>query len=175
MKQSDAIKRLIEFDRNGRHVYSGRDMAKLFPNETNRGREATLNRLITNDVLERPVRGVYVFKLAYKAGVDTLEWIARCMRRGDYNYISLESALSEYGLISQAPVDRLTIMTTGRKGTYKTPYGVIEFTHTNRSASDVIESCVRSRHPLWIATKTVALRDLKRVGRNVHLVEDEKL
>ncbi len=41
----------------------------------------------------------------------------------------LESALSEYGVISQIPIDRLTIMTTGRKGHYKTPYGTIEFTH----------------------------------------------
>lgn len=45
----------------------------------------------------------------------SLELVAR----GEYNYISLESALSEYGIISQIPIDRLTIMTTGRKGEYK--------------------------------------------------------
>ncbi len=33
---------------------------------------------------------------------------------GEYNYVSLESMLSEYGLISQIPIDRLTVMTTGR-------------------------------------------------------------
>ncbi|WP_422139500.1 hypothetical protein [Endozoicomonas sp. ALC020] len=66
--------------------------------------------------------------------------IAIALRRGDYNYISLESALSEYGAISQIPVDRLTIMTTGRKGEYKTPFGVLEFTHTRRSVADILDS-----------------------------------
>ena len=57
------------------------------------------------------------------------------MRRGEYSYISLETMLSEYGAISQVPIDRLTVMTTGRKGEYETPFGVIEFTHTKRKYS----------------------------------------
>ncbi|PHM28446.1 hypothetical protein [Xenorhabdus budapestensis] len=70
--------------------------------------------------------------------VFTAKDLAKAMRRGEYNYVSLESALSEYGAISQIPIDRLTVMTTGRKGTYKTPFGIIEFTHTKRSAPNII-------------------------------------
>lgn len=40
--------------------------------------------------------------------------------------------VSESGAISLIPLDRLTVMMSGRKGHYETPYGVIEFTHTKR-------------------------------------------
>lgn len=100
---------------------------------------------------------------------QTLELIAKTLRRGEYNYISLESALSEYGIISQIPIDRLTIMTTGRKGEYKTSYGVIEFTHTKRSVTDILDNIHSVGRPLRMASKQAAERDLKRVGRNSYL------
>jgi hypothetical protein len=63
-------------------------------------------------------------------------------------------------------------MTTGRSGIYKTPYGVIEFVHTKRSVADLLNSMRKiDKRPLRIATKDAAIRDLKRVGRNVHLLE----
>lgn len=63
-------------------------------------------------------------------------------------------------------------MTTGRKGEYKTRYGVIEFTHTKKSVPDIIDSIRSVGRPLRIATQETAIRDLKRVGRNVHLIID---
>jgi hypothetical protein len=95
--------------------------------------------------------------------------------RGFYNYISLESALSEAGAISQIPLDRLTVMTTGRKGEYRTPYGVIEFTHTKRPEMEILDHVYSAGRPLKMATLTTALRDLKRVGRNTHLLDWEML
>ena len=59
------------------------------------------------------------------------------------------------------PVDRLTLMTTGRKGEYATPYGVIEFTHTARSIFDLLENTLMTDTPLKVATKKTAFRDLK--------------
>jgi hypothetical protein len=84
--------------------------------------------------------------------------------------------LSEYGVISQIPLDRLTVMTTGRGGAHKTLYGTIEFTHTKRSVINMLDhiQTIKDR-PLRIATKEIALRDLKRVGRNLHLVEMENI
>jgi predicted transcriptional regulator of viral defense system len=148
------------------------DLSKLLRSGGHRAFESTLARLVKSGLLERPIRGVYVYALSSSKGVDTLEHIARVMRRGEYNYISLESALSEYGVISQIPIDRLTVMTTGRKGEYKTPYGVIEFTHTERSLPGVLDSMLNRDRPLKIATLCAALRDLKRVGRNMHLVQE---
>ena len=74
--------------------------------------------------------------------------------------------------ISQIPIDRLTIVTTGRKGEYKTPFGTIEFTHTKRTVSDIINQIHNIGRPLRFASKHAALRDLKRVGRNMHLVDE---
>lgn len=174
VKQSDAIKRLAAFDFKGRYVYSSKDMPKLFSEESERSRQATINRLVSSGILERPSKGVYVYSLSRHKGSDILERVAKTLRRGEYSYISLESALSEYGVISQVPVGRITIMTTGRKGEYKTPYGVIEFTHTKRPVTDILAGAQDRGHPLRIATKEVALRDLKRVGRNSHLIDPEE-
>jgi predicted transcriptional regulator of viral defense system len=172
MKQSDAIKRLAEFDQKDRYVFSAGDMSKVFNEDTPRGRVATLKRLVEHGILHRPTKGVYLYALSHNLGKDTLELIARTLRRGDYNYISLESALSEHGVISQIPINHLTVMTTGRKGEYKTPYGVIEFTHTKRSVSDLLVAASDRGRPLKIASKNVAIRDLKRVGRNTHLMTE---
>ncbi|MCV5342161.1 hypothetical protein OFC87_35075, partial [Escherichia coli] len=73
-------------------------------------------------------------------------------------------------VISQVMTDRITIMTTGRKGEFRTPYGVIEFTHTKRDDIDIISNTITSDRPLRIASKETAIRDLKRVGRNTHLI-----
>ncbi|MDN7131526.1 type IV toxin-antitoxin system AbiEi family antitoxin domain-containing protein [Halomonas sp. MC140] len=173
MKQSEAIKRLAEFDQRGRYVFSTQDMSKVFLEDTARGREATLKRLVKAGILERPTKGVYLYGLSRNKGPDTLELIGKTLRRGEYSYISLESALSEYGVISQIPVGRLTVMTTGRKGEYKTPYGVIEFTHTKRRVSDILSTIKDRGRPLKVAAKFAALRDLKRVGRNTHLIDEE--
>jgi hypothetical protein len=90
--------------------------------------------------------------------------------------VSLESAMSEYGAISQIPIDRVTVMTTGRKGIYETPYGVIEFTHTRRPVADILEHIHRVEgRPLRVASKAAAWRDLKRVGRNTALVDLESV
>jgi predicted transcriptional regulator of viral defense system len=174
MKQSDAIHRLSAFDLRGRYVYSSKDMPKLFPEESDRSRQATISRLVSSGVLERPSKGVYIYNLSRHKGGDTLEQVAKTLRRGDYNYISLESALSEYGVISQVPVGRITVVTTGRKGEYKTPYGVIEFTHTKRPVTDILSGAQDRGRPLRIATKETALRDLRRVGRNTHLIDSEE-
>ncbi|GAA4649895.1 hypothetical protein GCM10023116_21760 [Kistimonas scapharcae] len=172
MDQATAIRRLSDFDQMGRSVFTKRDLAKIFIEDNARAFQAGLGRLVRNNILLRVMKGIYLFTLSRSRGADVLERIAIALRRGHYNYISLESALSEYGVISQIPVDRLTIMTTGRKGEYKTPFGTLEFTHTRRSVADIIDSAVDRGRPLKIATKRAAFRDLKRVGRNMHLVDE---
>ncbi|KEQ11757.1 type IV toxin-antitoxin system AbiEi family antitoxin [Endozoicomonas numazuensis] len=173
MNQSLAIERLSALDQQGRYVFAYQDIAKVFPEDSTRTLKAGLNRLVKQGFLIRAIKGIYVFALSQQKGKDTLELIAKTMRRGEYNYLSLESALSEYGVISQIPIDRLTVMTTGRKGEYATPFGTIEFTHTKRPISQIIDSIHSIGRPLRLATKETAWRDLKRVGRNTHLVDEQ--
>ena len=81
-------------------------------------------------------KGVYLNPMANSKKSNVVEDIAVVLRRGFFSYISLESILSEYGAISQIPVSRLTLMTSGAKGEYKTPYG---------PSSSPIQSAARQR------------------------------
>lgn len=176
MKKTQAIKTLREWDKQGSYVFLKHDLAKLFSDDNAKTLSEGLNRLVKSGVLQRVCRGIYLNKDAMSFDSYTIERIAKTLRRGQYNYVSLESILSEYGAISQIPIDRLTIMTTGRKGTYKTPYGIIEFTHTKRTVDDIINNTmIVEDRPLRIATKKAAWRDLKRVGRNTNMVDVEEI
>lgn len=175
MKKTPAIRIFTEWDAKGRYVYTLNDLAKLFPEDSPRTLQEGTNRLVKSGVLQRVCRGIYLYAFSQARDSNVIEQIAKTLRRGDYNYVSLESALSEYGAISQIPVDRLTVMTTGRKGEYKTPYGIIEFTHTKRKLRDILNSMKEVGRPLRLASPMAAWRDLKRVGRNNHLVEERVL
>lgn len=175
MDRQTAIKVLSQWDSKGRYVFTLHDLAKLFPYDKPKTLQEGVNRLVNSGLLQRACRGVYVYSLARSIDSYTIERIAQTLRRGEYNYISLESALSEYGAISQIPIDRLTVMTTGRKGSYRTAWGTIEFTHTKRGASDIIAGMQSTNRPLRMATPQAAWRDLKRVGRNTHLVDEQAL
>ena len=79
--------------------------------------------------------------------------------------------MSEYGAISQIPINTMTVMTTGRSGVHKTPYGTIEFTHTKRARAEILMRTLAPKgRPLRIATRSAAVRDLMRVGRNVNMI-----
>lgn len=173
MNRRRALEVLRAWDRQGRYVFTRRALAKLFPEDSPKTFGEGLTRLVKAGLLVRACRGVYVNPHAHSFDSRVIERIAQALRPGEFNYVSLESALSEYGDISQIPIDRLTVMTTGRKGVYDTPYGTIEFTHTARPAADIL-SHVRTveGRPLRIAGRDAAWRDLKRVGRNVGMVDE---
>jgi hypothetical protein len=176
MNQRDANATLRLWDGRGQHVFTRRALARLFRDDTPKAFAAGLDRLVRGGLLVRACRGVYVNPHAQSLDSRVVERIARALRPGAYNYVSLESRLSETGAISQIPLDRLTVMTTGRKGMYRTPYGVIEFTHTKRPVADVLAHIRQEdSRPLRVASPAVAWRDLKRVGRNLALVDREAI
>lgn len=106
----------------------------------------------------------------------TIEEVAKVLRPGKLCYVSLESMLSEHGLISQIPISRISVMTTGVSGVHETPYGVIEFTHTKRSVPDILARTLHVEgRPLRIARKRVAVQDFLRVGRNTEMIDLEEL
>jgi hypothetical protein len=149
MDKETAIKVLTAWDEAGRYVFTRHDLAKLFPDDSAKTLQEAVNRLVKAGWLRRACRGVYVYALARSMDSHTIERIAVALRRGEYNYLSLESALSEYG--------------------------TIEFTHTKRASSVILSSIRNVGRPLRLATPMAAWRDLKRVGRNTHLVNEEAL
>ncbi len=172
MKRMELIQRLAELDRRGVHVLARRDIEKLFPEEGAKAMDQSLKRMVGCGLLQRVARGLYVNPAASSKNRWIAEEIARALRPGSLSYVSLESMLSEYGVISQIPVNRMTLMTTGTSGLVETPCGLIEFTHTKRGAADIVKHTQAAKgRPLRIATKPTAVRDLLRVGRNANMMD----
>lgn len=177
MTRLDLINCLNEMERCGVIVFSKRDLEKFFPQEGEKSFEKSLQRMTRDGLLTKAARGIY----ANTSGVArnpgrVIERVAKSLRPGKLCYLSLESMLSEYGLISQIPMTYLTVMTTGASGVHETPYGTIEFTHTKRSRSDILERSVFvSDRPLRVAKKQAAIQDLVRVGRNLDMIDQEEL
>jgi hypothetical protein len=82
---------------------------------------------------------------------------------------------SQAGVISQQMFAYLTVMTTGASKVIKTAFGTVEFTHTQRSMVELSHYTVPQGHKLPWASVATAYRDLKRVGRNVDLVDIEMI
>lgn len=176
MNKMDAIHKLAELDRRGVYVLTKGDLAKAFPAEKEKAFEKSLQRLVSDGILQRVARGTYVNAMAKSSKGNVIEDIAAVLRRGHYSYLTRESMLSEYGVISQVPVSRITLMTTGANGVYETPYGTIEFTRTKRRPAELVRRTVAVQgRPLRIATKQAAVDDLVRAGRNVNMIDIEEL
>jgi hypothetical protein len=177
MKRMELISGLTSLERRGVCVLTKKDLEKLFPSENEKSMEKSLQRMVKDGLLINAARGVYVNALAsLRNSGRIVEDVAKALRPRNLSYVSLESMLSEYGIISQIPVSRLTVMTTGARGVYDTPFGTIEFTHTKRSIPDILERTVFVKdRPLRIAKKLVAVKDLLRVGRNTDLIDYEEL
>lgn len=170
MRKRDAITAFRDMDKQKRRVFVTSDFRKMFPDDSDKMLADSISSMIRDGILERPTRGVYVYADTKHVRTNLLQEVARILRRGHYTYLSLESALSEYGAISQIPLGSTTFMTTGRRGEIKTTYGTIEFSHTSRDVSDFIPDFLEDGRPLPIATLERALTDLRRVGRNTHLL-----
>lgn len=169
MRASALRAALDRWDREGIWIFSSATLALIFPEDT-----ATLRNALTahsrSGLLTRVARGLYVNPRARSLPDDVLCVLVSHLRPWDANYISLESALSEAGWISQIP-SRLTVMTTGRTQTFDTPWGMIEFVHTARKGTDLSDGVMLDeRRRIHVATPQRAWRDLKRVGRNLDLV-----
>ncbi len=175
MRSLQAIKSLTEWERQGRVVFTYSDLRKVFRHDSDPAFRSGLASLTRNGVLQRVGRGVFVFALAKLAGAHILERIAVALRRGAWSYLSLESALSEWGAISQVPLGGLTVMTTGRRGEFLTPFGRVEFTHTAKQPGDILAQTTDVGRPLRLARPEWAARDLRRVGRNVGMIDEAAL
>lgn len=174
MKTAEFLSQLDKVDRMGVWALSMANLRVMFP-ESPKTFMKGLGRMLAQGLLVRICNGLYVNPRASCKPADMLATTASFLRPWDFNYLSLESALAEAGRISQLP-SRMTLMTTGRKGIFETPYGVIEFVHTQRTPNEILkEVYFDPQRELYVATPERATRDLRRVGRNVHLIQREDI
>jgi len=105
MKQAQAASVFREWDAKGRYVFTRATLARLFPEDGPKSFTESLTRLTKSGLLVRAASGVFVNPHAHSRDSRTIERIAQALRPGHYSYLCLESALSEYGEISQIPTD----------------------------------------------------------------------
>ena len=165
---------LREADGDGVWVFTPSTFAMLRGEPEGPYHRLLLKRLVEQGVLQRVVPGIFVNPSARSMPSDPRLHLVPYLRPGEISYVSLESRLSEAGAISQI-THALTLMTTGRAHSFETPWGIVDFTHTDRKEplADGIE--FREDSPVPYASLARAYKDLKRVGRNVDLVDVDEL
>ena len=89
-----------------------------------------ISHLIRTGEIYRIKKGLYVLNESYRQGNISLEHLSNLLYGP--SYVSLEYALSYYGLIPEK-VETVTAVTTGRTREFKTPLGV--FTYRNITLS----------------------------------------
>jgi hypothetical protein len=160
-----------------RYLFALADLRSALPEMSDNRLNVLLSRAVGRGRLIRVCRGIYLYpRVAYNPGLVLAHTAAR-LRAGHLLYLSLESALSEHGALSQLPLDRLTLMTSGRRGVIDCgPFGSLEFTHTRRTAGSCRGQLVYdAERRLWIASVALAWQDLQHVGRNLDLVVREEI
>ena len=173
MKRKDLDRKLSQADARGVWAFTPSSFSALMGGIEPDYLRLMMKRLADQGVLTRAARGVYVNPHARSRPPDARRGLLRFLRPREINYVSLESKLSEAGVISQIAT-ALTCMTTGSPGRFETPWGAIEFTHTDRKIRVGVDVIAQDDGTLE-ATMRTALRDLRRVGRNLDLIDDETL
>jgi predicted transcriptional regulator of viral defense system len=157
-----------------RYLFTPADLSALLPDLHPSTFKSLLSRLTSRGELVRICRGVYRPAWIEPPHGRILYHTAARLRSGCLVYLSLESVLSEAGVLSQIPLQRITLMTSGRGGTIDCgDLGIIECTHTRQRPEQVMTHLhydVERR--LWCADVEQALRDLRRTGRNLDLIQE---
>ena len=170
---------LLELQRELFHLAKGKDLVlhqkdlfTLLGKQDDSASRMLLTRAVSAKILHNPARRIYVFTPNGRINPNTIYNIAKKLRSGYLNYLSLESVLSESGRISQLPIDRITVMTTGRSGIFELEgIGVVDFTHTKKSMDTLAKNLVWDENTgMFRVSPDAALSELKRVGRNLRMI-----
>jgi hypothetical protein len=154
-------------------LFSLHDLRALYPNLSNSTFKALISRAASAGHLDRLCRGIYLYRRAMNYDGLMLFHIAAHLRANELNYISLETALSDAGIISQIPMNWISIMSSGRSNIISCgEFGTIEFVHTNQKPNDIMNQLSYDKNcGLWRANVPLALRDMKATHRNCDLID----
>lgn len=155
------------------YLFAQQDFRGLFPELSESAFRALLSRAAASGLLERVCRGIYLYKRGLPSNGLLLFHIVALMRSTQFNYISLETALSDAGVISQIPINWISIMSSGRSNIISCGrFGTIECVHTEQKPGELAPNLVYDKScGLWRATVAQALRDMKRTQRNCDLID----
>jgi hypothetical protein len=157
-------------------LFTFKDLSALFPDLSSLAFKTLLSRAVRSQYLTKVCRGIYLSKQNTLDGL-ILFHTAALLRANEFNYISLETALSDAGLISQILISRITIMSSGRSNTIDCgSFGTIEFIHTSQKPVQIMRQLHYDDNcGLWRANVSLALRDMQATRRNLDLINKGSL
>lgn len=164
----------LQHNANSEHyLFSLQDLRALYPELSDAAFKTLLSRAVKQRIVERVSRGLYAYKSLNNSNGLLLFHAAVHLRSGEFNYISLETALSDAGVISQIPINSVSIMSSGRSNKISCgKFGTIEFIHTTQKPEDIMDQLTYDANcQLWRANIQLALRDMKRAHRNCDLID----
>lgn len=155
------------------YLFSLADLGNIWSETSPGSLKAMLSRAEKTGLLKRVCKGIYLYpRVAYPSGLVLFHAAAK-MRAESFNYLSLETVLSDAGVISQVPLNWLTLMSSGRSHIVNCGvFGHIEFIHTKRRPADVADRLHYDQDcHLWRASVALALLDMKLTRRNQDLID----
>lgn len=174
MKNIELLRFFDEYDKQGKWIFKLADFIMYFRKESEQNIKISLSRLAKQGYLVSISKGIYANPRAKSMlkGYFPGE-VANSLRDKAYSYLSLETLLSEEGLISQIP-NCLTFVSLKFSRTYNTPYGIIEYVQTKRSVRNFLKDCYYdSTRGFWVANTQKAIDDLYNFNRCVDLYEEQ--
>jgi len=154
-------------------LFSSADLRSILPEHSEAAFKTLLSRAGKDGQLTRLCRGVYLYEKAISDRGSILHHAISKIRPLGLNYQSLESLLSEAGVISQIPMNRITVMSSGRSGVIDCgKWGTIEFVKTRQPPAKLVGQLTYDpTSRLWRASVSQALRDMRATHRNMDLVD----
>ena len=173
MTKSRIVERRLQSLADENHyLFSTSDLRSLLPEVSDGAFKSLIHRLCRNGYLTRLVKDLFLLTQAPFDSGNLLFHAAAKLRDAHFNYLSLETVLSREGLISQVPLQWISLMSSGRS--YRMVcrgYGTIEFVHTQRKPSEVLQYLTYDPAlRLWVADTELALQDMKNTHRSMELV-----
>ena len=164
---------LLQNANDKHYLFTLHDLSALCPDLSSSAFRTLLSRAVKSGLLLRVCRGLYLYKKALPADGLLLFHAATLLRADEFNYISLETVLSDLGIISQIPMNWISIMSSGRSSIISCGnFGTIEFIHTNQKPAALINQLTYDPDcGLWRANAALALRDMKATHRNCDLID----
>jgi predicted transcriptional regulator of viral defense system len=154
------------------YLFSLRDLHALLPELSYNSFKTLVSRVARTGPLRRLCRNLYIFERVDYPRDRVLFHAAARLRAECFNYLSLETVLSDDGLISQIPFSWITIMSSGRSGTIECDgFGTIEFIHTSKKPERLASELTWDKEcRLWRASVRLALADMRSTKRPIDLV-----
>jgi len=155
------------------YLFSLADLKGAMPEQSQGGFKALVCRGVKDGLLKRICRGLYLYPSVEYAGGLVLFHAAARLRADAFNYISLETALSDAGVISQIPMNWVTLMSSGRSHIVNCgEFGRIELVHTKKRPENLIDQLIYdSRCRLWRASVALAIKDMLATKRSTDLID----